>query len=94
MEDLKSSNEKKLTVLLLWLLVGIFSVHRFYTGKSLSGTLQVLNFCLMILLIHYKVRPFLAFSSLLFVGWWALDVLLIIMGKFTDKEGRPIIDWV
>lgn len=88
------SGEKKLTVLLLWLLVGIFSVHRFYTGKSLSGAIQVLNLGLMVLLIHYKVRPFLAFSVLLFVGWWALDVLLIIMGKFTDKEGKPIVDWV
>jgi TM2 domain-containing membrane protein YozV len=94
MDDTKISSEKKLTVLLLWLLVGIFGIHRFYTGKSLSGTIQVLNLCLMILLIHYEVRPQLSFSALLFIGWWALDVLLIIMGKFTDKEGRPIIDWV
>jgi TM2 domain-containing membrane protein YozV len=94
MDDAKISGEKKLTLLLLWLLVGIFGVHRFYAGKPLSGTIQVLNLCLMILLIHYEVRPHVGFSGLLFVGWWALDVLLIIMGKFTDKEGRPIINWV
>lgn len=94
MDDIKISSEKKLTLLMLWLLVGIFGVHRFYTGKSLSGAIQVLNFCLMLLLNHYKVRPLLGFSGLLFVGWWALDVLLIIMGKFTDREGRPIIDWI
>lgn len=94
MEEIQVSKEKKLTVLLLWLLVGIFGVHRFYVGKALSGTIQVLNLCLMILLIHFEVKPFAVFPILLFVGWWALDVLLIIMGKFTDKEGRPIIDWV
>ena len=94
MDNPQVSNEKKLTVLLLWLLVGIFGVHRFYVGKSLSGTIQVLNLCLMILLMHYEVKPFVIFPTLLFVGWWALDVLLIIMGKFTDKEGQPIIDWV
>jgi hypothetical protein len=26
--------------------------------------------------------------------WWAADIAHIIMGKYTDKEGRPIIDWV
>jgi hypothetical protein len=40
------------------------------------------------------VKPLAVFPILLFVGWWALDVLLIIMGKFTDKEGKPIIDWI
>ncbi|MDQ3821014.1 MAG: TM2 domain-containing protein, partial [Acidobacteriota bacterium] len=49
MNDTKISSEKKLTLLLLWLLVGIFGVHRFYIGKSISGMIQVLNFGLMIL---------------------------------------------
>lgn len=26
--------------------------------------------------------------------WMHVDTVLIIMGKFTDKEGRPIVDWV
>jgi hypothetical protein len=54
MDDTKISSEKKLTLLLLWLLVGIFGVHRFYTGKSISGMIQVLNLGLMILLITMK----------------------------------------
>ncbi len=35
------SDEKKLTLLLLCWLFGIFGVHRFYTGKRLTGGLQL-----------------------------------------------------
>jgi TM2 domain-containing membrane protein YozV len=26
--------------------------------------------------------------------WMHVDTVLIIMGKFTDKDGRPIVNWV
>lgn len=88
------SNEKKLTLLLLCWLVGLFGVHRFYTGKYFSGGLQLLTLCLAGVLIFLEARPQMAFPVLTLLLWWALDALLIIMGKFTDKEGRPIADWI
>ena len=42
MNQVQISNEKKLTLLLLCWLLGIFAVHRFYTGKYLTGSLQLL----------------------------------------------------
>lgn len=38
---MQRSREKKLTVLLLCWLFGIFAVHRFYAGKYRTGALQL-----------------------------------------------------
>src|ERR1044072_5487946 len=46
MEPTQQGREKKLTLLLLCWLFGLFSVHRFYTGKYFSGGLQLFAFLL------------------------------------------------
>jgi len=69
------STEKKLTLFLLCWLFGIFGLHRFYTGKYLTGVLMLVTFggvCL----------------------WMIVDLALIVMGRFTDKEGLRIVQWV
>jgi len=93
MEDAQLSGEKKLTLLLLCWGFGLFGIHRFYTGKYFSGGLQLIGVVSggVVALFHAKD---LALPLLIFPLWWVFDVLLIIMGKFTDKEGKPIIDWV
>ena len=97
MDKTQVSNEKKLTLLLLCWLFGLFGVHRFYTGKYLTGGLQLFDLGLTVVLalfeadIHHPVVLIVVVSVLL---WWIIDVVLIIMGKFTDKEDRPIIEWV
>lgn len=88
------SNEKKITLLLLCWLVGIFGVHRFYIGKYRSGGLQLACLGLAVLWGVLEVKPLAAIPGIVLLLWWVIDVLLIIMGKFTDKEGKPVIDWV
>lgn len=74
MTEMQISSEKKVTMILLCHFLGWFGVHRFYTGKPLSGGLMLLTFG--------------------GAGLWVLiDMGLIIMGKFTDREGKPIRDW-
>lgn len=88
------SGEKKLTLLLLCWLLGIFGVHRFYSGKYITGSLQlgglVLAGVLMLLDagIFQIIPPLGVFLSVI------VDFFLIVMRRFTDKEGRLIIDWV
>jgi TM2 domain-containing membrane protein YozV len=88
------SNEKKLTLILLCWLFGLFGVHRFYTGKRLTGGLQLLGLGLAVTLglLEIQILPYILAVVLLL--WWIVDILQIIMGKFTDKDGKPIIDWV
>lgn len=94
MGNAQHSVEKKLTLLLLCWLFGIFSVHRFYTGKYLTASLQLLILVLagLLSLFKYEIMPIVALAF--FFLWWIVDFMLIIMGKFTDKEGKPIVDWV
>jgi hypothetical protein len=92
-----NSKEKKLTLLLLCWLFGILALHRFYTGKYLAGSLHLLILGLASLLAYFDVgsrQPLVTVALLALFLWWIIDVLLIIMGKFTDKEGKPIVDWV
>jgi TM2 domain-containing membrane protein YozV len=93
MSNAESSGEKKLTILLLCWLFGLLGVHRFYTGKYFSGGLQLLGVILGGVAAFFEAKV-LAPLFIVFPLWWVFDVLLIIMGKFTDKEGKPIIDWV
>ena len=81
-------------MLLLCWLFGLFGVHRFYTGKYITGGLQLLAGGTAGILSLHKSEILTAIPIGLLLLWWILDVMLIIMGKFTDKEGRPIVDWV
>ena len=87
------SNEKMLTLLLLCWLFGLFGVHRFYTDKYITGGLQLLSWGLagILSLTKNETLPYIPIGLLLL--WWIIDLMRIIMGKFTDKEGKPIIDW-
>ena len=60
-----------MTTLLLALFAGYLGVHRFYTGHTLLGVLQLVT-----------------------CGgggiWTLVDILFIVMGKYTDAQGRPL----
>lgn len=94
MDQPQASNEKKLTLILLCWLFGVFGIHRFYAGKHVSGTLQLLMLIFMGVLALLDIG---IISAIILIGlslWLVIDIMLIIMGKFTDKEGRPIVAWV
>lgn len=94
MDKTQISKEKKLTLLLLCWLFGLLGVHRSYTDKYLTGIFQLLLWVLagVLSLSKSEILPFIPIG-LLFL-WWVVEIMRIIMGKFTDKEGKPIIDWV
>ncbi len=88
------SNEKKLTLLLLCWLFGIIAIHRFYTNKYVTGVIQIVILALAGVLGYFKYEliPAIIIGTLFL--WWIVDIMRIIMGKFTDKEGKLIKDWV
>jgi TM2 domain-containing membrane protein YozV len=88
------SREKKLTLILLCWLFGLLGVHRFYTGKYLTGSVYIIAWSLAGALSLTKNEIISIIPLALLFLWWVMDVMRIIMGKFTDKEGRLIVDWV
>lgn len=97
MDKSQISLEKKLTLLILCWLLGLIGVHRFYTRKYFTGGIQLLFLGLAGALAFFDVginHPLAIPIIAIILLWWIIDAVLIIMGKFTDKEGRPIIDWV
>jgi len=94
MHERPVSDEKKLTLLLLCWLFGLFSVHRFYTGKYLSGGFQLLILVTAGLLGAFELQVPAIIAGAVGGVWLIIDFMMIIIGKFTDREGRPIKDWV
>ena len=92
MNQAQGSNEKKLTLLLLCWLFGVLGVHHFYTGKYLIGSLYLLAVGLTGLLgiSNSEILSVIPISFIFL--FWIVDIMRIIMGKFTDKEGKPIVD--
>lgn len=94
MNEMQISAEKKLTLLLLCWLFGLLGVHHFYTGKYLTGGLYLLALVLAGLTGLSNIEILSVIPIGFIVLFWIVDIMRIIMGKFTDKEGKPIVDWM
>jgi hypothetical protein len=60
-----------MTTLLLAVFAGYLGIHRFYTGHTLFGVIQLV-------------------TCGGFGIWQWIDVIFILMGKYTDAQGRPL----
>ncbi|WP_139413071.1 TM2 domain-containing protein [Bartonella mastomydis] len=73
-----TENSRIMFALLCWC-AGIFGVHRFMVGRVRTGVLM--------LVLSLSV------VGLMITGIWAIvDFILILAGKFTDKNGNQITD--
>jgi TM2 domain-containing membrane protein YozV len=84
-----ASDKSKITVALLAFFLGTLGVHRFYTGKVGTGI------AMAVLTVVGWITSIFIFGYILVsaVGLWALiDFIMALMGKFTDKYGRPIVN--
>jgi TM2 domain-containing membrane protein YozV len=69
MENLPKSGEKKLTLLLLCWLFGLFSLHRFYSGKYLTGAVQLLMLASAVVFGLFKVKVLSAIPAGALLLW-------------------------
>lgn len=91
---MKTSSQTKLTLILLCWFFGLFGVHRFYSGKPLTGSVQL---AALLLFGLCAVLDLGMITAVFLVGLFVsiiVDALLILMGRFTDRDGRRIAQWV
>lgn len=82
-----TSSKSKTTAAILAFLLGQLGIHRFYLGKVGTGIVQ-----LVLAIVGYAT---LAIGVGIFVLWalgiWILiDFIMILVGKFKDKNGLPL----
>ena len=74
-----SRKSRLVAALLCWLLGG-FGAHRFYLGKTKSAIIQL-------------VLTILIVTAIVSFVWVIIDLIKILVGSFTDVEGKPVFNW-
>ena len=73
--------------LLLCFFLGGFGAHRFYVGKTGTAIAQLLMTIIGVVLSLILVGYFLVAAVCI---WVLVDLIMIIIGSFTDKNGLPV----
>lgn len=99
-EKINVSSKSRIKTLFFMYIFGYFGGHRFYVGRKKSGKVML---CLLISSIiftfisagnpddYYFIGTIVSGGSL-FV-WITIDFILVLSGKFTDAEGKPLKEW-
>ena len=74
------SDRQILPAFLFAFFLGVFGVHRFYTGKTGSGVAMVL-------------LTLTVFGAVISIIWATIDWVLIVCGAFEDAEGKKLRRW-
>lgn len=96
-----TSPKSRLVTALLALFLGMFGVHRFYTGKSwatamlILGVLGVFGYLILRRLVNIPTFIYwILFLSLIAVAIWVLvDLIFILIGYYTDRGGKRVLNW-
>ncbi len=82
-------SEKSFTITgLLCFYLGYLGIHRLYTGRIVTGILQIFMPLLICLGIFFFRIPIIFVCAL--SVWILIDFILILSGKFKDKNGLPV----
>lgn len=74
-----ASPKSRLAALLLAWFIGVLGVHRFYVGKVGTGVLMIVATIFTL--------------GIAGIIWALIDMIIIAVGSFTDKEGRVLANW-
>ncbi|MFA5628794.1 MAG: TM2 domain-containing protein [Dehalococcoidales bacterium] len=83
------SDKQKMVAALLAFFLGTLGIHRFYTGKTGTGI------AMAVLTVVGWITTIFVFGFVLVYGvalWALVDFIMILLGKFSDKYGRPILN--
>lgn len=85
------SAKERVVALLLCFFLGVVGAHRFYAGRIPSAVLMlvltVLGWVTAIIGVGFVL---IAIASV----WAFIDFIIILIGKFKDNDGYPIVNWI
>lgn len=88
------SLKSKTTCLLLCLFIGGLGAHRFYAGKIGSAIGMIALYIFGLALFGMDDESGAGAIFLIVAGIWIIvDLVMIAVGKFTDKDGKLISVW-
>ena len=76
-QSVHKSKKSRMAALLLCFFLGYFGAHRFYVGKPGTAILQII----------------LVACGGIGLLWVIYDLIMIICGKFSDKNEKILSDW-
>jgi len=86
------SPKKKLVIVLLVVFTGWVGGHRYYAGKNGAIAMTLLGVAGTALNIGYG--QWYGYPIVALVNLWALyDIIMVVLDKWVDKQGRPITNW-
>lgn len=93
MNELESavSSKERVVALLLCFFLGVVGAHRFYAGRIPSAVLMLILTALGWVTAIIGVGFVLIGAASI---WAFADFIVILIGKFKDKEGYPIVNWI
>lgn len=91
------SPKSQFALIVLFLLLGGFGMHRFYAGRTQTAILQMsISAAAIIFLVSSIIgrdQSVLTASTLLFVVngvWMIVDFFTVVTGRFRDSDDLPI----
>ncbi len=86
------SPKSRLATTLLVFFLGEFGAHRFYAGKR-ETAIEMLILAIVGYATIWNI-VWLGVICLIVVNIWAfIDLIFVVLGKMTDREGRLIKNW-
>jgi TM2 domain-containing membrane protein YozV len=98
----ESSEKKALVGVLLCFFLGTFGFHAFYAGRKIRGLIMfILGLWLLgniFVLMHggdlpLPILSLFTISALIWIVMWFSDLISLLIGSYTDGEGRSINKW-
>lgn len=85
------SSKERLVAILLCFFLGVLGAHRFYAGRIPTAVIMLITTVLGWITVFIGIGFILIGITSI---WTFIDFIIILVGKFKDTNGYPIVNWI